>query len=72
MLEHRGPILKHQTSTLSRSSDFAMQNAINSSNLGFGLIVILPQRRQAMVDLGLELGNERLLSDELAWGEAFF
>ena len=49
-----------------------MENAINSSHLRFGLIVILPQRRQAMVNLGLELGNERLLSDEVALEEAFF
>ena len=32
----------------------------------------MPQPPQAMVDLGLELGNKRFLGHKVAWGEAIF
>jgi hypothetical protein len=72
MPKHRGPILEHQTSTLASPSDFSMENAKNSSNLGCCLTVITPQPPQRMVDLGLELGDKRLLGHRAAGGGGDF
>jgi hypothetical protein len=49
-----------------------MENAINRSNLRFCLTVRPPQPPQAMIDLGLELGNKRFLGQEAGWREAIF
>jgi hypothetical protein len=61
MPKHRGPILEHPTSTLAILSDFSMENATNSSNLRHCSAVRLLQPPLAVVDLGLELGNKRIL-----------
>jgi hypothetical protein len=46
-----------------------MDNATNSQKLACYSAVIMPQPPQAMVDRGLELGNKRFVSREMAWGE---
>ena len=72
MPNHRGLILEHQTSTPASLSDFFMENATNSQEFGCGSAVRLPQPPQAKVDLGLELGNKRILGRGAVWGEAIF
>jgi hypothetical protein len=72
MPKHRGSILEHQTSTPSSLSDFSMENATNSSNLRLCSAASRVQPLQAMVDPGLELGNQRILGQRPAWEEASF
>ena len=69
MPKHRGPILEHQTSTPASLSDFTMDNATNSQEFAYCLAIRMPQPPQAIVDLGLELGNKRFVSREMAYGE---
>jgi hypothetical protein len=70
MPKHRGPILEHQTPTPASLSDFFMENATNSQEFACCSAVRPPQPPQAMVDLGLELGNKGLLGHQVASGEA--
>ena len=49
-----------------------MDNATNSQKLTRCSAVRLPQPPQAMVVLGLELGNKRFLGQGAVWGEAIF
>ena len=69
MPKHSGLILEHQTSTHASLSDFTMENATNSQKLACSSAVRMPRPPQAMVDLGLELGNKRFESREMARGE---
>ena len=49
-----------------------MENATNSHKFACCSAVRMPQPPQATVDLGLELGNKRFVSPEMAWGERRF
>jgi hypothetical protein len=69
MPKHRGLILEHQSSRPASLSDFFMENATNSQKLACSSAARMPQPPQAIVDLGLELGNKRFVSREMAWGE---
>ena len=72
MPKHRGLILEHQTSRPGSLNDIFMDDAKNSSQFAWCFDRETVQPSTAMVDLGLELGNERFLSQEAAWGEAIF
>jgi hypothetical protein len=72
MAKHRGPILEHQTSRPASLSDFFMENATNSQKLACSSTARMPQPPQAMVDLGLELGNKRFLGQGAVWGDVIF
>ena len=72
MLKHRSPILEHQNVDTWSLSDFFMENAKNSSNFAPLFDRETTATLEAMVDLGLELGNKRFLGHEAAWGEAIF
>ena len=72
MPKHRGLILEHQTSRPGSLNDiFRTMPKIAPNSPGVST-VRQEQPSTAMVDLGLELGNERFLSQEAAWGEAIF
>jgi hypothetical protein len=47
-----------------------MENATNSQEFAYCSGVRMLQRPQAMVDLGLELGNKGFLGHQVALGEA--
>ena len=49
-----------------------MDNATNSQKFAWCSAARMPQPPQAMVDLGLELGNKRFLGQGAVWGEAIF
>ena len=46
-----------------------MESATDSQEFACCLAARMPQPPQAMVDLGLELGNKRFVTREMAWGE---
>ena len=70
MPNHRGLILEHQTSTPASLSDFFMDNATNSQKFAWCSAARMPQPPQAVVDLGLELGNKGFVGHQVASGEA--
>ena len=69
MPKRRGPILEHQTPTPASLSDFFMESATNSQKLACSSAARMPQPPQAVVDLGLELGNKGFVRREMAWRE---
>ena len=70
MPKHRGLILEHQTSTPASLNDSFMENATNSQKLACSSAASMPQPPQAVVDLGLELGNKGFLGHQVASREA--
>jgi hypothetical protein len=68
MPKHRGPILEHRILTPASLSDLFMENATNSQKFACCSAVRLLQPPQALVDLGLELGNKRFSGHPAAGG----